>query len=209
MNLGLLTSYVISGILLMSIIALNMSVSSSSTEITLTQMTREKAAGVQQMLTHDIQKIGYNRAGKTDPMLTMADSHRVAFRTNIDNSYDGSVELVTWELTTNGISSTDNPNDVVLLRTVEDVDTGSLIDQTAIRLGVTNFNVKYLDEFGEPLSEHLSPPLSSGQRETIRQLYVELELQSGAKLKKGPNDPGRYVRTIWEKRFSPRNLESN
>lgn len=207
MNMGLVTSYVIGGILLIGILAMNMSLSNSSIELTLTQTTREKATGVQEILNHDIQKIGFNRNNKTSPVLVEADSHKIVFRSNIDNSYNNSVELVTWEFTDTPVDN-GNPNAYVLKRTVRDVDTGNIISETPIRLGVTNFNIKYLDEYGEPVSNHMATPVASSDLNDIRQLYITLELQSTAKVYQNTNDGGRFVRTIWEKRFSPPNLEN-
>lgn len=206
MNIGLVTSYVIGGILLIGILAMNMSLSNSSTELTLTQTSREKAKGVQELITHDIQKIGFNRNNKTSPVLVEADSHKIAFRSNIDNSNDNSVELVTWEFTNTSVGN-GNPNAYVLKRTVREADTGNIISETPIRLGVTSFNIKYLDEYGQPVSNYMATPVASTDLNSIRQLYITLELQSSAKVHGNTNDDGRFVRTIWEKRFSPPNLE--
>lgn len=205
MNLGLTTSFIIGGILLMAILAMNMSLSSSSTELTISQITQEKASGVQELISHDIQKIGYNRKEKTDPILVEADSHKIQFRSNINN--DGSVELVTWEFTGTDLDNTKNPDDYLLMRTIEHLDTGA-IEETPIRLGVTNFNIKYLKKYGDLISNHMSTPLSSSQLNEVKQLYLKLELQSAEKNYQRSGGQGRYVKTIWEKRFSPGNLES-
>jgi len=207
MNLGLITSYVIGGILLIGILAMNISLSNSSTELTLTQTTREKATAVQEMFSHDIQKIGYNRTGKTSPIFEVAESDKIQFRSNIDNSTDNSVERVTWEFTSTALNN-GNPNAYVLMRKVEDLDTGN-IEKTPIRLGVTDFEIKYYDEYGKPTDEntHMATPLSSSDFNDVRQLYITIELQSSAKVYSNANDDGRFVRTIWEKRFSPPNLE--
>lgn len=206
MNFGIITSYIIGGILLVAILTMNMSVSNNSIELTLTETTREKASSVSEVISHDIQKIGYNRNDKTDPIIVAADSKKIQFRSNIDNSYDNSVELITWEFTSTALSNTENPNDYLLMRSVEDLSTGS-VEQTPIRLGVTNFNIKYLDEYGEPVSNHMSTPVSSSDLSSIKQLYITLEVQSPEKVYQGTASDGRYVRSIWEKRFSPRNLE--
>lgn len=207
MNLGLITSYVVGGILLIAILSMNMSVSTSSAEITFTQTIREKASGIQEFISHDIQKMGYNRTKKTNPVLVSADSNLIEFHSNIDNSPDGSAEVIKWEFTGTPVSSTPNPNDYELVRSVKDTATGT-VNKNPIRLGVTNFNIKYLDKYGEDLSNHLSPPLSSSQMSDVKQLYIELELQTGEEVIRRGGD-GRYLRTLWEKRFSPRNLESN
>ncbi len=208
MNLGLTTSFLIGGILLVAILSMNMSLSNSSTELTLTQISREKAAGVQEIISHDIQKIGYNRNDKTSPIWSIADSNKIQFYSNIDNSYDNSVELVTWEFTNTSLNNTQNPNDYVLKRTIKNLDTGAE-EITPIRLGVTNFNVKYINEYGKDVSSHMSAPVTGSDMQNIRQLYIKLELQSAEKVFQGSGGNGRYIRSIWEKRFSPGNLESN
>lgn len=208
MNIGLTTSFIIGGILLMSLLSMNMSLSNSSTELTMTQVTRERASGIKELLNHDLLKIGYNRTEKTSPMLVAADNNMIQFHSNIDNSTDGSVELVTWEYTSTSVDHTKNPNDYVLMRTVKHLDTGSE-EQIPIKSGVTTFNIKYLAEYGDPISNHMATPLSSTQMQNVKQLYIKMELQSGQKIFQYKGASGRYVRTIWEKRYSPSNLESN
>lgn len=208
MNIGLTTSFIIGGILMLAILSMNMSLSNSSTELTLTQVTREKASAIKEMINHDLLKIGYNRKSKTDPMLVAADSNLIRFRSNIDNSSDNSVELVSWEFTSTALSNTKNPNDYVLMRTVKDIETGTE-KQFPIKLGVTKFNIKYLDEHGAPISEHMATPLSSSDLSNVNQLYITLVLESSEKVYQNTKGDGRYVKTIWEKRFSPSNLESN
>ncbi|MEL7833229.1 hypothetical protein [Fodinibius sp. Rm-B-1B1-1] len=209
MNMGLITSYIIGGILLIGILALNMSVSQSSTALTLTQTTREKAKGVQEILTHDIQKMGYNKGGKTATILEVAESDKIQFQSNIDDTDanpNSDVERITWEFTDTSLDN-GNPNTFVLMRTVEHLDTGD-IEQTPIRLGVANFEIRYFDEYGKKISEYMATPLSSSERSDVRQLYIKLELQSSGKVYQNTSGNGRYVRTIWEKRFSPPNLEN-
>ncbi|NGP87825.1 hypothetical protein [Fodinibius halophilus] len=208
MNFGLITSYVVGGIILIGILSMTLSVSNNSTEMTLTSVTREKASGIVEIIEHDIQKIGYNRTEKTDPIIVAADSNLIQFRSNIDNSTDNSVELVTWHFTTTSITSSKNPNDYILMRSVKNLSTGT-IENTPIKLGVTNFNIKYLDEYGEPVSNHMSTPVTGSDLEEIRQLYIQLIVESKSKVYKFNKDDGRYVTSIWEKRFSPGNLESN
>lgn len=204
MNLGLITSYIIAGILLLSIVMMNMSVSSSSTEITLTQITRNKAAGISEMISNDIQKIGYNRSKQTSQMITLAEGKKIKFRSNIDNSSDGSVERVIWEFTNTAVTSTNNPNDYELIRKVHNAS-GGIVSESPIRLGVTKFNIAYYDEYGVPLSDSLSTPVANP--EDIKQLYISLQLESTDKVFSTPNSDGHYVISIWEKRFSPPNLE--
>ncbi|MGD8749354.1 MAG: hypothetical protein PVI44_12900 [Balneolaceae bacterium] len=207
MNIGLVTSYIIAGIILLAILTMNISLSSSSTELSLTQITREKAATISDMITHDIQKIGYNRNSKTSPIITTGEGKKIVFRSNIDNSTDNSVEIITWEFTGNEVTTSDNPNDYILKRTVRDAASGSIITDTPIKSGVTGFRVSYFDDYGKPLSDTLSTPVSASDLSKIKQLHITIELQSGEKIYSTPSSPGRYVTSVWEKRFSPPNLE--
>lgn len=201
MDLGVVASYIIAGMLLMAILMMNMSVSSSSTELTMTQITREKAATLTDMLEHDILKMGYNKTSKTSPIIELAENQKIRFRSNIDDSNDKSVETITWDLTSDSVSTTQNPNDLVLKRTVS----GGITSETPITLGVIEFEIKYFDEYGKDVSDNMVTPISNP--EDIKQLYIKLVLESPQKVYQGTNENGRYVKTVWEKRFSPPNLE--
>lgn len=201
MDLGVVASYIIAGMLLMAILMMNMSVSSSSTELTMTQITREKAATLTDMLEHDILKMGYNRTSKTSTIIELAENQRIRFRSNIDDSKNKSVETITWELTTDSVSTTENPHDLVLKRTVS----GGINSVTPITLGVTEFEIKYFDQYGKDIGNNLATPVANP--ENIKQLYIKLVLESPQKVYQGTNDNGRYVKTVWEKRFSPPNIE--
>lgn len=204
MNAGLLTSFIVAGILIVSIITMNNSVSNNSSELTLTQFTRERMATVSKMMADDIQKIGYNRTGKTETMLKIGNGHKIKFNSNIDNSDDGTVEEVTWEFTSDSVSNS-NPNDFILKRTIEYED-GST-DETPITLGVTEFRIAYYDDYGIPLSDSLNTPVDSGLLDEVRQFYIKIKIESPEKIYAGSNSSGRYVTSVWEKRFSPPNLE--
>lgn len=207
MNLGLITSYIIAGILLLAIVMMNMSVSSSSTELTLAQITRDKAYSISEMISSDVQKIGYNRASRTSEMITVAEGKKLQFKSNIDNSSDKSVEIVTWQYTDTEVTATGNPDDQVLVRTVRDAATGSIISESPIKLGVVKFNIAYYNDYGVPLADSLNTPVGATEMKDIRQMYISLKLESSEKVFSTPNSSGHYVPAIWEKRFSPPNLE--
>lgn len=207
MNLGLLTSYVVAGILLLAIVMMNMSVSSSSTELTLAQITRDKTATISEMISDDVQKIGYNRTSQTSEMITTAEGKTIQFKSNIDNSTDETVETVTWTYSTTEITSTENPHDQLLTRTVCCDASGDLISESPIKLGVVDFSVAYYDEYGAAISDSMPTPVSSTDRNNIKQLYISIKLASGDKVFSTPNSSGHYVKAIWEKRFSPPNLQ--
>lgn len=208
MNIGLITSYIVAGIILISLLMMNSRVSSSSAEITLSHITREKANAITDMLYYDIPNMGYDRFGTTPDVITIADSTTIQFYRKIDRFSSGAPELITWELTNNPVSETENPNDRVLLRTVE---SGGSTEVTEIRQGVTRFRLWYFDEHGLSSlpadGQFLSTPVSAALRDSIRQIYIALELQSAEPIRINANNE-RYVRAAWEKRFSPNNLEN-
>ncbi len=199
MNIGIITSYVIAGMLLLAILMMNMNMNTSSTELLLTQVTREQSRNISDILSYDVPKIGYNLTSITDTLLIYADSTLLRFKANIDNSTDGSVETVEWEFVDTPVSGSDNPNHKILRRTVDGV-------QNDITTGVTNFRFQYYDEYGDDLTNDMSTPLSSAELANVKQIYIKLVVESQFKYRSRTFPDGRYVMSVWEKRFSPQNL---
>lgn len=208
MNIGLITSYIIAGIILISLLMMNMRVSTSSAEITLSHITREKTLAITDLLYYDIPNMGYDRFGTTPDVITIADSSTIQFYRKIDRNTTGDPELITWELTDQPIPETPNPDDRVLLRKVE---VGGVEEVTEIRQGVTRFRLWYFDEHGLSSlpadGQFLATPVSAVLRDSIKQIYIALELQSEEPIRINENNE-RFVRAAWEKRFSPNNLEN-
>lgn len=207
MNLALITSYIIAAMLILSIIMVNLRVSSSSAELTLTQITRENVVNVTDMINDDLPNMGYNVDSKLDTILTYADSFKISFYRNIQNNADRSPELVTWEfIEDEDIPATKNPNDRLLVRKVFDPNNGTE-DITEIRTGVTRFNLRYYNKHGESLGNNIPAPGSGPSLENVKQIYLELEMQSAEPIIKNPAASDRYIRSVYEKRFTPRNIE--
>lgn len=207
MNAGLLTSFIVAGILIVSIITMNNSVTNSSSELTMTQFTRERMSTISRMISEDIQKMGYNRTGKTDPVVQVANYHKIKFHSNIDNSTDNSVEVITWEFRKDlEVTSSTNPNDRVLHRIVKNED--GTEEVTEIELGVTEFQIGYYNDYGMSISnDSLTTPIDASLRDELKQFYIKLKVESPEKIVTGSNGTGRYITAVWEKRFSPPNLE--
>lgn len=204
MNAGIITSYIIAGIILISMLMMNIRVQNSSAEITLTQITREKVSVITDMIYDDFPNMGFDTKDITPKIITTADSSLIKFYRNIDRS--GSVELVTWQLLDAPVTETTNPNDRILLRKVLK---NGVESQTEIKLGVTRFRVWYFDEHGLSTlpedGEFLSTPVGASLRDSIKQVYIALELQSPEPIMEGGQP--RYIRSVWEKRYSPSNLD--
>ncbi len=204
MDLGIVTSYIIAGILIIIIITVGYNVNFSGNELTLHESQKIKIDAVIEAVSYDLPKIGYNQNSNPDTMLVFADSTRIQFYSNIDNSNDGSLELVTWEFSTDPITDSDNPNDYYLYRTVDGVT-------TTMGVGVTEFTINYYDELGSntPLTLPISAVGNKSKIDTIVQLELIIESQSPVALQYSSETTARYISTSWTKRFSPSNLNLN
>lgn len=207
MNLGLVTSYIIAALLTLSIIMMNLRLSNSSTELTLTQITRQHVINIADMLNDDIPNMGYNVHEITNPILDHADDHKISFYRNLENDPTRDPELITWEYYTgNQIAIEKNPNLHAMTRTVYDPNNGET-QVTQINTGASQFMLRYYDTHGAPKDSSLTTPLSSSDMANVKQIYLELEVQSMEPIYTRGSSDGRFIRSVYEKRYSPRNLE--
>jgi hypothetical protein len=180
MNLGLVTSTVIGGMLLLGILTLNIRMSQESDYTTMNQITKMNVNAVANFVEYDFRKVGYNAP---DPKIEYADSTKFTFNADLDD--DGSVDQVTWEYKAGtGVSSTNNPDDRLLVR----IKNGQ---QTDITRGVTDFDITYYDDQNQTTT---NPP-------DVIFIEVFIEVQSPSQI------DGEYITTSWEKRFAPWNLQ--
>jgi len=207
MNLALVTSYIIAGMLTLSLIMMNLRVSNNSTELTLTQITRQHMVDVTEILNDDISNMGYDVDQKSSQILTYASDDEIRFYRNIQNDPSRLPELVTWKFFPgDSVATAKNPNLRVLRRIVDDPNSGTQ-EVTEIESGVTRFELKYYEKRGENLANNMTPPGSGSAVSDIKQIYVVLEMQSKEPVILNPNSDDRYVRSVYEKRFTPANLE--
>lgn len=199
MNFGIIISYIVAGILMISILTVSNSMSHNSSELTTTQIKKLHGQSVQEMVSFDIPKIGYQQLTTLSTKFATADSSTISFYSNLDNSDDESVEQITWTLTTTADTETGNPDDYILRRTVDGADTD-------IRMGVTDFEIRYYDEYGG--STPMATPVSSGNFDDIRQIEITVTMASGYSVDTRPGVT-RYITSTWTKRFSPVNLRED
>jgi hypothetical protein len=214
MNMAMITSYIVAGVLMLSIVMVNINISNSGAELTITQITRDKLETVTTMLDDDIPNMGYDLLQPPDTILTVADENQIQFFRNLCRNPERDAafvncsepERITWRFF-DGMKpgSSNNDNHGTLIRVVE--EDGQVPDTTWIRSGVTAFNIRYYNDHGRALYQNIPTPISSSQFGDIKQLYIELEVQSDERTPGRFISGTRYVRSVWEKRFSPRNLE--
>ncbi|MEX0660309.1 MAG: hypothetical protein WEA58_14285 [Balneolaceae bacterium] len=222
MNLGIVTSYIIAGVIILGIVMMNFRVQNSGAELTLSQMNRQYVTDIADMLNDDLSNMGYDVNGRTKipgtediRILDCAQENRIRFYRNLCETdtecaeEDRVPERIEWELRTNEIS-TSNTNHRTLRRTVTKLDNNDNVvpeseDVTDINIGVTQFNIQYYDSVG---SKNDKTGLGCGTNvPSVKQIKVTLEVQSAEKIIQRASDDGRYIRSVWEKRFTPTNLQ--
>lgn len=181
MNVGLFASFAIGGLLLLSILTLNLRMMESTTMTTLDQMAKENVRVISAILNHDLAKIGYSQSGPITDPITAADSVSISFKSDID--MDGTTEDVSLGYTTSEVTATKNPNDYYFQRTIDGTTEN-------ISLGITLFRFTYYDDTGSETTV----------TSDIKQIKVEMISESKA----GKKD--EYGRSGWEKLFTPVNL---
>lgn len=208
MNFGLMTTYFVAGILMLGIVSVNIMVQNSSAELTIAQMTKERVHGLTIMLDDDLPNMGYDVHQSTlesmGAVLTYANENRIQFYRNLYDDHTRNPDLITWELLDDTLPHTNNPDHRVLIRVVEDGETG-VPDTTQVRSGVTRFELRYYDTLGSSLNDNMSPPAAGAGLGDIKQIHMILELQSSERI--GRRGSGRFVRSVWEKRYTPPNLQ--
>lgn len=190
MNIGLTTSFIVAGILLLSILTMNMNLSQSSTQLTMRQITETKSNTINEILGKDIPNIGYKEMGALPHPIQDAQEGKIEFEGDIDN--DGTKEIVIWEY---------NSSDNTLTRDVNGTETTFK--------NVSNFEIEYFDSNKNPISPSLISTLLGGaqsERDKIRFIDISYTLQSKEKVGGlGSSDP-KYIKVTWQKQFTPLNL---
>lgn len=217
MNLGLVTSFIIGGMLMLSIIVMNINLSTSSADLTMTQINKQHVQTITDMLTYDIPKIGFAPNGKVSKynnpstgspyqLIEVADTNKIVFNSDIDNN--GEIDKISWELTTEKVYDSQpakNQNVYKLVRKQNAPSYSEIV--TEITSGVTKFYINYYDKYGDEKTDKMTTPVTGSSLEDIKQIDFTLVIQSEEKIKYSVGSDGRYVTSAWEKRYTPRNLQ--
>jgi len=147
--IDILGSTIIGGIIMLTLFRANESAVENAinggTELT----AQQNLSVIVQVLEHDFRRIGYcadwNEIPFPSQAIIIADSNTIKFLTDVES--DGVVDTMTYYLgPTSELLNTPNPRDRLLYRVVNhDTPVG-------VNLGVTQFNIKYFDVFGNPIS---------------------------------------------------------
>lgn len=190
MNLGLVTSFIIAALLMLSIVSMNLRMSQSTQDISLHTMSQSHVSAISDLIQYDFPKIGYDASGPISNPITVAKEDEIQFESNLDNS--GSTETVIWRLESGSLAGSNNADHRSLVR-IEDGDTQE------INVGVTRFEIRY---YSFDSSAPLSTPVTGTNLEDINRIEVILEVQP----REGTGRNTQFTTSSWHRVFTPPNI---
>ena len=187
---SLIISFVVGGILLLSILAFNQMVMDNQKEMTLGATTQENLNNVVELITNDFNKIGY-RAPSTP--ISRLDSTDFIFIADLydDDTYGAQQVRWFWDKS-NAHTLSSNPNDYMLERTGPVSSTA----QGTVEIPVTYFKVRYLDANSVQTS---NPTL-------VRRVEVEVIVEAPEPHRYDSDGNGVFYRSAWKRTFVPNNI---
>jgi lipopolysaccharide export LptBFGC system permease protein LptF len=186
--LDIVGSFIIAGMVIMILLAVNINNSTSSSVILFTTIEQHKVTDVSELVEYDFYKIGYRIS---DEKIAFADSAEIKFYTDInDNDLADSIHYYLGDTT--DLSFTTNPVDKPLHRRRNGTDSLST------QIPVTDFHLSYFDSIGNTL-DYASLTSAAG-REHIRSIKIKITVESDEKYDE------EYRISEWKKKISPKNL---
>jgi hypothetical protein len=186
--LDIVGSFIIAGMVVMILLAVNINNSAASNAILFTTIEQGKMTDVSELIEYDFYKIGYRIP---DEKIAIADSNEIKFYTDINNNdFADSVHYYLGELT--DLSSTSNPNDKPLYRRRNDTD------NLTTKIPVVDFHLSYFDSIGNTLD--YASLTSSAVRDRIKSIKIKITVESDEMYDE------QYRTSEWKKKVSPKNL---
>jgi hypothetical protein len=198
MNVGIVTSFIVGGLLLLSILTLNVRMSEFANNSTVDMIAKNRVETISELISNDLKKIGQDLPGSVKPFVTM-DSDRIKFRADTFFGDNRPFSMITWDFKTNqGYSKSKNPNDFLLSR---DDNIPGNPGNNKDEFPVTFFKISYLDKNGDPV---LGLPANQS---LISRIHVEIICESEEPVGTDSNGNDIYSSVMWSKTFYPENLQ--
>ncbi|WP_018128136.1 hypothetical protein [Balneola vulgaris] len=197
MNVGIVTSFVIGGLMLISVLAFNNSVMNSTIETTTSVIAQNKIDDLVTVLTNDISRLGYN-TGTADNFLINTGT-TMKFKGDIfdgDETKNLDYDVVVWTFSNTAAGSTTNPNDYILTRTWDPTPNGGTGDEEISTYTVTHFELKYFNGQGQATTDP----------NVIKQIEIEIVQESGEPYYTNRAGEANYYRSVWKRTIIPNNL---
>ena len=186
--LDIVGSFIIAGMVVMILLAVNINNSASSSVILFTTIEQSKVTDASELIEYDFYKIGFRI---TSEKISVADSNEIKFYTDINN--DDLADSVHYYLgEKSDLTFTTNPNDRLLHRRRNDTDSLST------KIPVVDFQLTYFDSIGNSL-DYASLTSAAG-RQLIKSIKVKIAVESDEMYDE------QYRTSEWKKKISPKNL---
>ena len=189
MNLGITTSFIVGGLLLLSIMHMTFTVQSNSTQTTLQSISKNKVQAISQTISADFQRMGYgvDLGDPVDDVIHSISSDKISFEADLHD--DGSPETITWEFTNTEYSESQNPNDYELIRTGPVSSGSGSVEST---YAVTSFNLTYYEDDGTVTTN----------KSEVDRIKIELVCESPQKITVSDGDD-IFGRSFWQRTIVP------
>jgi len=181
-DIELAGSFLIGGMILLSILALNAEIMETASLNNMGTNSQENVTTIVSILEYDFRKMGYGVPDGTDAISAMTDS-TVTFLADIDD--DNNVDTVAYSLSaTSALSDTENPNDRYLYRSVN----GTSFD---VAIGIRSWNIEYYDNSGT----------ITATAANVRSIRISFTVETPFRFDE------TYGSAYWVGRFTPKNLQ--
>jgi hypothetical protein len=186
--LDIVGSFIIAGMVVMILLAVNINNSASSSVILFTTLEQREVTDVSELVEYDFYKLGYRIS---DEKIAIADSNEIKFYSDINN--DTEIDSVHYYVGyTTDLSYTSNPDDKPLYRQ------RNYQDSLFAEIPVVDFNLSYYDSIGNALD--YSSLTSSAGRNLIKSIKIKITVESDELY------ADEYRTSEWKKKISPKNL---
>lgn len=193
MNIGIITSFLVGGLLLLSIFSMNSMITESSVQMTMDVAAKSKVETINRVLSYDMDRMGYNVDRNNDVIQSM-DSTHISFYADLE----GSVELISWEFQNNTVyTASRNPNDYHLVR--KGPVGGGKNESTLF--SVNRFSFTYYDKYGAVTAN------PDRVKKIKVQFYCESPEPAGTNRDIEGNIIGMYSRSFWQRTYVPVNIQ--
>lgn len=174
-------TFVIGGMVLLTILSMNIEILETSTVNSLGTMAQKNVTEIASILDYDFKKMGHGVPRTTPSLLSVTDS-TISFLADIDQ--DMVVDTIVYRVgSTSETVDTDNPDDRYLYRSVNSIEYD-------VALGITSWELEY---FNEEMGATVA-------LDSIR--IIQISYTVGTMF--GFNE--RYGRASWTSQFAPKNL---
>lgn len=189
MNLGMTTSFIIGGLLLLSILHMTFTVQSNSMQTTLQSISKKQVQTISQVITADFKRMGYgvNQSQPVEDVIHSISSDKISFEADIDDN--GITETITWEFTNTKYTSSANPNDYKLIRTGPVSPTSGSVETT---YPATSFDFTYYNIEGNVTTN----------RSEVDRIKIEVVCESPQKIAV-TNGDDIFGRSFWQRTIVP------